>query len=116
MSHSQFQVLFLLTVWSFSLFGFKECNQYNFSIQKIQEFGIILSICSEHNGMKLKINYKKRNKGGEEITWLLFHFNNATKKLMGRQRKSIMRFKNSLRQMTMKAQPYKTYGVQQSSY
>ena len=66
--------------------------------KKFKSIEIILSICSEHNGMKLKINHKKRNRGGEAITWrLLFHFDNATKKLIGQLRKSIRRLKNSLR-------------------
>ena len=32
MSHSQLQALFLLTVYIFSIFGYKECNQFDFGI------------------------------------------------------------------------------------
>ena len=32
MSHSQLQVLFLLTIYSFSIFGYKECSWSDFSI------------------------------------------------------------------------------------
>ena len=32
MSHSQLQVLFFLTVYSFFIFGYKECNQFDLGI------------------------------------------------------------------------------------
>ena len=32
LSHSQFQVLFLLTVYSFSILGYKDCNQFDFGV------------------------------------------------------------------------------------
>ena len=32
LSHGQLQVLFLLPVYSFSIFGYKECNQFDFDI------------------------------------------------------------------------------------
>ena len=30
LSHGQLQVLFLLTIYSFSIFGHKECSQFDF--------------------------------------------------------------------------------------
>ena len=35
LSHSQLQILFMLTVYSFSIFGYKECNRLDFGIEKI---------------------------------------------------------------------------------
>ena len=35
MSYGQLQVLFLLTVYSFSIFGYKECNQFDFCIDHL---------------------------------------------------------------------------------
>ena len=35
LSHSQLQVLFMLTVYSFSIFGYKECNQSDSSIDHL---------------------------------------------------------------------------------
>ena len=32
MNHSQLSVLFLLTVYSFSIFGYKERNQFDFGV------------------------------------------------------------------------------------
>ena len=40
MSHSQLPVLFLLTVWSFSIFGGKIYNQSDFSIDHL-----VMSMC-----------------------------------------------------------------------
>ena len=40
LSHSQFQVLFLLTVYSFSIFGHKKCNQFDFGIDHL-----VMSMC-----------------------------------------------------------------------
>ena len=40
MSHSQLLVLFLLTVYSFSIFGFKEYNQPDFGIDHL-----VMSMC-----------------------------------------------------------------------
>ena len=41
LSHSQLLVLFLLTVWSFSIFGYKEYNQSDFDIDHL-----VMSMCS----------------------------------------------------------------------
>ena len=35
LSHSQLQVVFMLTVYSFSIFGYKECNQSDSSIDHL---------------------------------------------------------------------------------
>ena len=35
LSHNQLQVLFLLTLYSFSIFAYKECNQSDFSIDQL---------------------------------------------------------------------------------
>ena len=40
MIHSQLQVLFLLTVYSLSIFGYEECNQFGFSIDHL-----LMSMC-----------------------------------------------------------------------
>ena len=40
LSHSQLQVLFLLTVHSFSIFGYKECNQSDFGTDHL-----VMSMC-----------------------------------------------------------------------
>ena len=40
MSHSQLLVLFLLTVYSFSIFGFKEYNQPDFGVDHL-----VMSMC-----------------------------------------------------------------------
>ena len=61
MSHSQLPVLFLLTVWSLSIFGCKECNQYDFGVDHLVTETIITETSqSDHtrttalsNSMKL---------------------------------------------------------------
>ena len=40
MSHSQLPVLFLLTVWSFSIFGYKKYNQCDFGADHL-----VMSMC-----------------------------------------------------------------------
>ena len=40
LSHSQLPVLFLLTVWSFSIFGCKEYNQSDFGVDRL-----VMSMC-----------------------------------------------------------------------
>ena len=42
MSHSQLQVLFLLTVWSFAIFSYKEYNQSDFSVSIDH---VVMSMC-----------------------------------------------------------------------
>ena len=58
--------------------------------------------------MKLEINHRKRN---EKKTNYMETKQHATKKPLG-QTKSKKKLKNTLRQMTMKTQPYKIYGLQ----
>ena len=43
LSHSQFLVLFLLIVWSFSTFGCKECNQSDFSVDHLLTISCVKS-------------------------------------------------------------------------
>ena len=59
--------------------------------------------------MKLVINIKKKNEK-KMITWRL---NNMLLKTNGSMTKSKRKLKNNLRQMTMKTQAYKVYGMQQ---
>ena len=42
LSHSQFQVLFLLTVYSFSIFSYKEYNQIDLGIDHLVESSLVL--------------------------------------------------------------------------
>ena len=48
MSHSQLSVLFLLTLQSFTIFGYKEYNQTDFSIDHltIDHLCLVMSLCS----------------------------------------------------------------------
>jgi len=71
---------------------------------------IISSIFSDHNGMKVEINHGKRN---EEKTDYMATKQHATKKNNGSMRKSKGRLKNTLRQMIMKTQLFKFYGMLQ---
>ena len=77
------------------------------SLNKFKRLEIISSIFSDYNGMKLEINHRKRNEN-KMITWRL---NNRLLKTNGSMMKSKRKFKNILRQMTMKTQPHKIYGI-----
>ena len=70
---------------------------------------IILSIFSDHNGMKVKINHRKIN---EKKTDYMQSKQHATKKPMVNEEKK-QKLKNTLRQMIMKTQPFKIYGMLQ---
>ena len=70
----------------------------------VREKKITLSIFSDHNSMKLQIKYRIRNEGKKKkIIWEL----NNVQKTNGSMRKSKRKLKNTLKQMTMKIQPYK---------
>lgn len=62
MSYSQLQVLFLLTVQSFSIFGCKEHNQYDLGIDDIlmplgrASFGLLeTGVCYDHCALWTKL-------------------------------------------------------------
>ena len=69
---------------------------------------IISSIFANHNGMKVEINHRKTNQE-KKITWRL---NNILLKKPW-VNEEIKKEINTLRQMTVKTQPYKIYGIQQ---
>ena len=62
--------------------------------------------------MKLVIDLRKKNEK-KMITWRL---NNMLLKANRSMMKSKRKLKNNLRQMTMKTQPYKVYGMQQKQF
>ena len=64
LSHSQLQVLFLLTVYSFSIFSYKECNQFDFRIDHLVMFMYKVNFVY----LKLDIHW------GEESNFLLSLF------------------------------------------
>ena len=69
---------------------------------------IISSIFADHNGMKVEINHRKTNEG-KKITWRL---NNILLKKPW-VNEEIKKAINTLRQMTVKTQLCKIYGIQQ---
>ena len=77
---------------------------------KMKAIEIISSIFSDHNGMKLDINHRKRN---EKKTDNMETKKRATRKTSGLMRKSRWKLKNTSRQMIMKTQPLKIYGMPQ---
>ena len=80
------------------------------NLNKFMSIEIISSIISDHNGMKLEINHRERN---EKKTFYMETKQHATKKPMGQMRKSRRKLKNTLKQMIMKTQPLKIYGMLQ---
>ena len=54
MSHSQLLVLFLLTVWNFSIFGCKEYNQSDFGVDHLA--ALCCSSCEETPHVQHKRN------------------------------------------------------------
>ena len=77
------------------------------SLNKFKGIGIISSIVSDHDSIKLEINNRKRNKKKNNY---METKQRAPKIINGSMVKSKKKFKNTLRQMTMKTQPYKIYG------
>ena len=71
MSHSQLQVLFLLTVYSFSIFGYKECNQSDFSIDYlVMSMGKPVSCVVEKKCLLWSVHYF----GAFMLAFTLLHF------------------------------------------
>ena len=56
--HSQLQVLLLLTVYSFSIFGYKECNQFDFGITEYVQ--IIQNLRSRNDGLNSSLSSSQR--------------------------------------------------------
>ena len=79
------------------------------SLNKFKRIEIISSNCSNHNGMKLEINYRKKN-GKNTNTWRL---NNMLLKTNGSMKKSKRKSENTPRQVKIKTQLSKIYGSTQ---
>ena len=77
------------------------------NLNKFGSIEIISSIFSDHNAMKLEINHRKRNEK-KPTTWRL---NNMLLKKNWQMRKSRSKLKTTLKQMIMKTQPLKIYGM-----
>ena len=78
------------------------------SLGKFKKIEIVSRISSDHNVMRLDINYRKR------ICKKYKHMEAkqyTTKKNNGSMMKSKKKSENTLRQMTMKIKPYKIYGM-----
>ena len=82
------------------------------SLVKFQKIKIVSSIFSDHNAMRLDINYRKRSVKNTN-TWRLNNtlFNNQ--EITEEIKEEI---KNNYKQMTMKTQLPKTYGMQQKQF
>ena len=81
--------------------------EHKTNLNKFKSMEIISSISSDHDGMKLEINHRKRNEK-KLSTW------RPKNKLIKNQwinEKTKKEIKNTLRQMAMKTQPYKIYGM-----
>jgi len=79
------------------------------NLNKFRSIEIISSIFSDHNAMKLEINHRKRNEK-KPTTWRL---NNMLLKNQWGNEEIKKEIKNTLRQMIMKTQPLKIYGMPQ---
>ena len=79
------------------------------NLNKFRSIEIISTIFSEHNGMKLEINHRKRNEK-KPTTWRL---NNMLLKNQWVNEEIKKEIKNTLREMIMKTQPLKIYGMPQ---
>ena len=77
------------------------------NLNKFRSIEIISSIFSDHNAMKLEINHGK-SKEKKPTPWRL---NNMLLKTNGSMRKSRRKLKTTLKQMIMKTQPLKIYGM-----
>ena len=83
------------------------------NLNKFKSIEIISSIFSAHNGMKLEVNHRKRNEK-KLTTWRLNNMllkNQWINEKIKRQTK-----KKTLRQMIMKTQPCKIYGMPQKQF
>ena len=79
------------------------------NLNKFRSREIISSIFSDHNGMKLEINHRKRNEK-KMTTWRL---NDMLLKNQWVNEEFKKEIKNTLRQMIMKTKPLKIYGMPQ---
>ena len=79
------------------------------NLNKFTSIEIISSIFTDHNGMKLEINHRKRNVK-KLTTWRL---NNMLLKTNESMRKLRRKLKNTSRHMIFKIQPLKIYGMLQ---
>ena len=71
LSHSQLQVLFLLTVYIFFIFGYKECNQFDFGIGHLVMSMCKVISCVIEKGYLLWSMYCL---GRIQLTFALLHF------------------------------------------
>ena len=71
LSHSQLQVLFLLTVYSFSIFSYKECNQCGFGIDYL-----LMSMCKVISCVVEKgdLLWRVHSHGRIQLTFAVLHF------------------------------------------
>ena len=71
MSHSQFQVLFLLTVYDFSIFSYKGCNQFHFGINHL-----VMSMCEVVSCVVEKgcLLWPVHSLGRIQLAFALLHF------------------------------------------
>ena len=93
--------------------GLTTYEEHKTNLHKFKSLEIISHIFSDHSGMKLEINHRKRNEK-RLTTWRLNSM--LLKKNNGSMRKSKEKFKNTLRQMRMKTQLLKIYGMLQKQY
>ena len=77
------------------------------NLSKFKGTEVISNIFSDHNGMQLEINHRKIN----EKTDYMETKQHATEKTNGSVRKAKANLKNTSRQMIMKTQPFKFYGM-----
>ena len=71
LSHSQLQVLFLLTVYSFSIFNYKECNQFDFSIDHLVMYMCKVVSWFVEKGCMLWLVHSR---GRIQLAFALLHF------------------------------------------
>ena len=73
MSHSQLQILFLLTVTQLLIFEYKECSQFDFHIDHL-----VISMCKV---VSCAVGKRRLHASGQawdkkaELTGICFHFN-----------------------------------------
>ena len=79
------------------------------NLNQFKSIELISSIFSDHNGMKLEINHRKRNEK-KLTTWRL---NNMLLKNRWVNEEIKKKLKNTLRQKIMKTHPLKIYGMMQ---
>ena len=83
------------------------------NLSKFKKIEIVSSIFSNHNTMRLDINYKKKNKTVRNTnTWRLNNMSLNNQQVTEEIKREIKKFQ---KQMTMKTQ-LKTYGVQQKQF